>query len=287
MGGENEHRKEWAAELLSELLQCYAIDLQAYALMSNHVHLVLRPRPDVAAAWGQKQLVERGLTQFPIRIGNGMDTLPLTPELITSRSRSADTVAEYKARLCSITWFMRQFKQRLAKRANAEDHCTGHFWESRFLTIPLLDKGAVFSCMAYVDRNPLRAGLSEDLASTCFCSARQRFGKSTGLTKAECALNKHVLPLQDCAPVDPSTGKIRSSQITTSEYRCLVDPTYKGIGSSVFANNGLDQELWREKSQEAGLFQGVAAGSRASREAFAATQGKKIVADKTKIWDNR
>jgi len=95
MGGENEHRKEWAAELLSELLQCYAIDLQAYALMSNHVHLVLRPRPDVAAAWGQKQLVERGLTQFPIRIGNGMDTLPLTPELITSRSRSADTVAEY------------------------------------------------------------------------------------------------------------------------------------------------------------------------------------------------
>ena len=157
LGGKYEHRRAWAAGLLAELLDGFAIDLQAFAIMSNHVHLVLRPRPDLASSWTARQVASRGLVQIPVRSGDGLVPLPVTRTLTERYADNKPWVSAHRERLNSLTWFMRLFKQRIARRANAEDDCRGHFWESRFLSVPLLDYGAVLGCMAYVDRNPLRA----------------------------------------------------------------------------------------------------------------------------------
>lgn len=77
-GGKNECRRGWAVGLLADLLDGFAIDLHAYAIMSNHVHLILRPRPDLAAQWSTQQVARRGLTQIPARSGAGMAPLPVT-----------------------------------------------------------------------------------------------------------------------------------------------------------------------------------------------------------------
>jgi len=55
---------------------------------------------------------------------------------------------------------MKSLKEDISRRANREDGCTGAFWEGRFTSVPLLDNAAVVACMAYVDLNPLRAGLA-------------------------------------------------------------------------------------------------------------------------------
>ena len=59
-----------------------------------------------------------------------------------------------------ISWFMKVLNENIAKQANAEDDCTGHFWESRYKSQALLDEQAVLSAMAYVDLNPVRADMA-------------------------------------------------------------------------------------------------------------------------------
>ena len=54
---------------------------------------------------------------------------------------------------------MKHLKQPIAWRANREDGCTGHFFESRFYSGALLDEAALIAAMVYVDLNPIRAGM--------------------------------------------------------------------------------------------------------------------------------
>jgi hypothetical protein len=55
-GHDYEHRKEWIRERLEELAAVFAIDVWGYAVMSNHIHLVLRVRPDLAREWSLEYL---------------------------------------------------------------------------------------------------------------------------------------------------------------------------------------------------------------------------------------
>ena len=55
-GQDYSHRKEWILDRLRELAGLFAIEVCGYSVMSNHLHLVLRNRPDIAGQWSDDEI---------------------------------------------------------------------------------------------------------------------------------------------------------------------------------------------------------------------------------------
>jgi len=64
-GKDVEHRKLWIEHRLRLLSQQAACEVASYMGMSNHLHAVLRKRPDAAAGWSVREVVCRWLTIWP------------------------------------------------------------------------------------------------------------------------------------------------------------------------------------------------------------------------------
>ena len=168
-----DHRKEHIRERLAWLTDTFAIDICAYALMSNHYHLVLRIDAARAQAWTDSAVVERWRCLYagPAFTAAYLSHQHLDP---AEQARLNELVPVWRQRLADLSWFMRCLNEHIARRANAEDGCTGRFWEGRFKSQALLDEAALLVVMASVDLNPVRAGLAASIEESAFTSGQQR-----------------------------------------------------------------------------------------------------------------
>lgn len=126
-GRDFSHRKQWVVDRLAQLTELFDIDLCAYAVLSNHYHLVLRIDRERALGWTDAEVIERWSMLFglPVLVGR------LHTGDALSRAEHAKAVAivdEWRERLHDLSWFMRCLNEHLARLANAEDGCKGRFW---------------------------------------------------------------------------------------------------------------------------------------------------------------
>lgn len=168
-----EHRREWIKQKLYSLSQIYCIDICAYAIMSNHYHLVLHINREKALSLSDHDVVQRWQKEhkLPNLVANWLAG-QLTCE--TQKAACASIINSWRSRLWSLSWFMRELNFYISCKANQEDECKGHFWESRFKSQALLDEQALVAAMTYVDLNPLRAGTAKTPEESEFTSIRAR-----------------------------------------------------------------------------------------------------------------
>lgn len=172
-GRDFSHRKAWVTERLSELTRAFAINICAYAVMSNHYHLVLHVDTGRAQAWSDQEVARRWAKLFslPLLVERYLKAeLHIAAEIAVAQK----VIAQWRERLCDLSWFMRALNEPIARRANEEDQCTGRFWEGRFKSQAILDEAGLLACCVYVDLNPVRAGIAKTPELSDFTSIQQR-----------------------------------------------------------------------------------------------------------------
>ena len=172
-GKNYEHRRQWVEDRIVLLSSIFSIDVCAYAVMSNHYHIVLFINREQASGWTTKEVLTRWTALFsgPVLVQRYLSGEPQTE---AQRLQVEAFSEEYQCRLMDISWFMRCLNEHLAREANREDGCKGRFWEGRYKSQALLDETALLTCMAYVDLNPVRARMARTPESSDYTSIKKR-----------------------------------------------------------------------------------------------------------------
>jgi REP element-mobilizing transposase RayT len=208
-GKDFSHRRDWIEKRILELSDVFTVSIYAYAVMSNHYHIVLRMEP---VDLSDEEVADRWLKLCPGRkvYHRSGDVQSIRKAaILNSQSR----LVEIRARLSSLSWFMRFINEPLARLANKEDNCTGRFWEGRFKSQILLDEASVLASMVYVDLNPVRAGIADDLEDSDYTSVQHRLA--------------HDRDEDEVAPINCSHSDQPFASISLADYVNLVRWTAK------------------------------------------------------------
>jgi REP element-mobilizing transposase RayT len=206
------HRKRWLEARIVELANIFGVAVHAYAIMSNHFHLIIETDPEAPLRWSDEEVAKRWLS-LSAKGDNRNSPLDFR---IAALATQPERLTILRQRLGSLSWYMRYLKEPIARQANREDECTGRFWEGRFRTQALLDEPAVLASMVYVDLNPIRAGVADTPEQSLHTSVRER--------------TRHAQQQRDLN-MRPVASSIRSrlSVITTAQYLDLVDWTGRAL----------------------------------------------------------
>ena len=254
-----DHRKPWLVERMALLAEVFAIDIVAYAVMSNHYHLVLHVDSAKAEAWSDQEVLHRWTRIFkgPTLLQRHLAGVFLNE---TETLELGKLIVGIREKLSSISKFMSCMNYYIACKANKEDGCTGRFWEGRFKSQALLDEAALLSCMAYVDLNPVRAGIADSLETSDFTAIQNRIkqlsavqsGKEILRENTTSAKEPRLMPFSE-SPVE--TEKAPAIPYKLKDYLELADWTGRllrsdkkaSISSStpkILSTLGVSEEQW-------------------------------------------
>jgi REP element-mobilizing transposase RayT len=282
-GRDFSHRKAWILDRLRLLSSIFSIEICAFAVMANHYHLVLYVDKKGAESLTREEVAERWTLIF------GTPTCIrryLSGEALEAERELAESLIEmWRRRLYDISWFMKSLNEHLARRANAEDNCTGKFWEGRFKSQALLDDAGLLTAMAYVDLNPVRAGIAATPEESEFTSIYERIRElKPNLTKngvagapavglrrfASSGHRDSAIPfgLQEYLALVDWTGRaIRPDK------RGLIDEQLPGIAQRL----SIDAEAWKHSMRPGGNVFGRAMGKLNHMRLHANTLGQSWV----------
>ena len=285
-----EHRRQWMVERVRYLCDIFSIEVCAYAIMSNHYHLVLYVNEEELANSSDHQVCERWskLYSLPVIVSRWQKG-----ELATGAETEValSIIAEWRQRLLSISWFMRSLNEYIARKANKEDKCKGRFWEGRFKSQALLDEKALLTCMAYVDLNPIRAQMSTTVEDSEYTSIFERIhGKSHHTESKVESSNKPLVKFigaeSQCQP--------QGIHFTLIDYLELVDWSGRSIREDkrgsiteqippLLVTLGLDSETWLRLACDFGKDYHGAVGSLEELALFAEHTGKQWISGKNRL----
>jgi len=165
----NDAAKEILRKQLWQIADYCGVNILTYAIMSNHFHVLVRVplKTDVPDA----ELLRRYNVLYPKPTRVQAARMKLVTAQLKTGGPDADAWRKQQLGLmCDISPFMKLFKQRFSIWFNRTHGRKGFLWSERFKSVLVEGRGNVLSTMAaYIDLNPVRAGMVDDPKDYRFC----------------------------------------------------------------------------------------------------------------------
>ena len=134
--------KDFMVDLIKRYSKLYLVEIFGFCLMGNHFHILVKVLPEYKFS---NEEIEKRFADF---YGG-------------ERIFAAGMIPSLREKLSSLSEFVREIKVGFARYYNKRHHRRGYFWGDRFKSV-IVEKGeTLINCLAYIDLNPLRAGLVE------------------------------------------------------------------------------------------------------------------------------
>ena len=132
--------KDFMLELIKRYASLYFTEILGFCLMGNHFHLLVKMFPESKFTDND---IRKRIERF---YGD-------------SRTFTEGQMPYFREKLSSLSEFIREIKVGFARYFNKRHNRRGYFWGDRFKSV-IVDKGeTLINCLAYIDLNPLRAGI--------------------------------------------------------------------------------------------------------------------------------
>ena len=156
--------KEKLVSLMWRMATFCGVEVITYCIMSNHLHLLIRVREDGGV--GDEELVRRMEALY----GKRGVLVKVARQGMREQGRVGEDLRQAMVgRMGDVSGFMKELKQRYSRWYNGQAGRYGTLWAERFKSVVVEDQpGAVEAVAAYIDLNPVRAGLVEDPAEYRF-----------------------------------------------------------------------------------------------------------------------
>ena len=239
-GKDYSHRREWIRCRMERLASVFGVDILTYAILSNHLHLVARTRPDVVREWSDREIALRWLRIFP---GQRIDEQLADPTTnsVDTLANNVERIQQIRLRLSDPSWFMKALCEPIARLANFQDKVTGHFWEGRFKAQAITDEAGLLACSMYVDLNPIRAALASSPQESIHTSAYDRIKALEGKTIQSAAVDLVAIETEEA-------GRIRRTS-TPEQLRRRKTEAKKKRGPSILRDAWLSPLTLNEQTK--------------------------------------
>ena len=153
----------------------------SYCVMSNHFHILLEVPPMPKAGLSDAELLKRlGVLYAENFVKSVADELSAAREKGVGEGEDADAVSEihgrFTPRMHDLSDYMKTLLQRFTRWFNRTHNRTGTLWEERFKSVIVESGTAARTIAAYIDLNPVRAGMVSDPADYRWSS----YGEAVG-----------------------------------------------------------------------------------------------------------
>ena len=132
--------KDFMLDLIKRFSALYFTEILGFCMMGNHFHLLVKMIP-------KDQFTDDEIQKrFEAFFGE-------------SREFAEGQIPYWREKLSSLSEFVREIKVGFARYYNRRHNRRGYFWGDRFKSV-IVDNGeTLVNCLAYIDLNPLRAGI--------------------------------------------------------------------------------------------------------------------------------